>query len=222
VLWLSRGDGTFTFVKVRPWIGYAMQSGSWQSGDLNGDGKTDLLHLCCKDYAQVWLSRGDGTFAVSMFRPAAGYNLQAGTWQAGDFNGDGRMDVAHLCCSDYANTWLSRGDGTFHLYAFHPSAGYAMQHGSWLAADVTGDGKTDLVHLCCTGYLNTWTSLGLGTYAVAPFSPWSGYGVQTGSWRSLDLNGDGKTDLVHLCCSADLNTWLSQGGGTYAVTSSPI
>ena len=36
------------------------------------------------------------------------------------------------------------------------------------------------------------------TFAISAYQPWSGYGVQMGSWQSGDFNGDGKGDLIHL------------------------
>ena len=36
---------TYTERGFHPWAGYAMQLGTWQAGDFNGDGKADLAHL---------------------------------------------------------------------------------------------------------------------------------------------------------------------------------
>lgn len=212
-LLVSNGDGTYTVTAFRPWAGYGLALGSWRAADLNNDGTTDLVHLCCGDYLNAWLSNGDGTFVMRAFRPWQGYALQSGSWQTGDVTGDGRADLVHLCCSDWANVLISNGDGTFTVKAFRPRSGYAIQHGSWQTGDVSGDGKADLVHLCCKDYANTWTSNGDGTFAVASYRPRAGYALQKGSWLTADISGDGKDDLVHVCCSDYVNVWTARDGG---------
>jgi glycoside hydrolase-like protein/VCBS repeat protein len=221
-VWLSNGNGTFSVRSFHPSAGYVIQSGSWQSGDFNGDGKGDLIHLCCSTWARVWLSRGDGTYSIRGVYPSPGYAIQSGSWRSGDVNGDGRDDLLHFCCPSYLNTLIANADGTFQVVRFTPPAGYAMGAGSWLVADLSGDGHDDLVHVCCAGYLNTWTSTTPGAYTIDSFNPRPGYAILSGSWRAIDLSGDGKDDLVHLCCKANLNSWLSAGDGTFAVSSSPI
>src|SRR5207245_972421 len=112
----------------QPWPGYGMQLGSWLTGDFNGDGRTDLLHLCCADYANVWLARATGGFTLSPFHPWTGYGMQSGSWLTGDFNGDGRTDLFHLCCANYANLWLAQANGGFSAGpSFQPWPGYGMQ-----------------------------------------------------------------------------------------------
>jgi hypothetical protein len=83
-----------------------MQTGSWHGGDFNGDGKDDLVHLCCTDYGHVWLSAGGTHFGVTSFSPWPGYNLHRGRWGGGYFNSDGRRDFLHMCCDQYAHLWL--------------------------------------------------------------------------------------------------------------------
>ena len=73
-------------------------------------------------------------------------------------NNDGRDDLVHLVDADHVYTWISNGDGTFTLQTFQPWSGYDVQRGSWLTADVTGDGQGDLVHLVNAGYVHTWIS----------------------------------------------------------------
>ena len=45
-----------------------------------------------------------------------------------------------------------------------------------------------------------------------------GYAIETGTsrWLTADVNGDGKTDLVHVR-DAGIDTLLSLGNGTYAL-----
>jgi hypothetical protein len=218
IVWTSLGNGTFSSSTMRPWSGYAMTSGTWQQGDFNGDGRTDFVHLCCYDFANLWLSTGDGRFAVTAFKPWSDYWVQSGSWQAGDFDGDGKTDLAHLCCIDYINIWTSRGDGSFAVDKRQASVGYWVQSGSWRVADINADHRADLLHLCCYDYLNMWTATGGGNFSVAPFQPWSNYWMQAGYWRTGDFNGDARADLLHLCCFDYVNTWSSHGNGAFGVS----
>jgi hypothetical protein len=215
--WLSRPDGGFTVVPFRPWEGYGMQAGSWQAGDVNGDGKTDLIHLCCQTYASVWISTGDGNFAVTNTQAWPGYDMTPGAWQAGDITGDGKVDLLHLCCADYVNSWVSRGDGSFAVTPFSPWAGYNIQSGFWLAGDINADRLAEPLHFCCGDYINAWTANGSGTFGVTSFRPWPGYNLSAGSWQPGDFDGDGRLDLMHLCCHY-VNVWRSNGTGAFSVT----
>src|SRR5437870_8523310 len=61
-----------------------------------------------------------------------------------------------------------------------------------------------------------------GTFAISAYQPWSGYGVQLGSWESGDFNGDGEDDLIHLWGSDLTNVWLSTSvGPTPSPTTTP-
>ncbi|MGH2785088.1 MAG: glycoside hydrolase domain-containing protein [Actinomycetota bacterium] len=217
--WISDGDGTYTMTSFRPWPGYNLSLGTWHTGDFNGDGRDDLLHLCCADYAHLWLSDGDGTFTVVVWRPWSGYKVQLGGWTTSDVNGDARTDLVHFCCADYVHVWLSDGDGTFTTKVYRPWPGYGIHLGRWLTADANGDGKGDLIHLCCADYAYTWLSNGVGGYSVKFFRPWPGYSLQKGRWLVTDAGGDDKDDLVHLCCADKGYRWNSNGDGTYAMTS---
>src|SRR5438093_194102 len=215
-VWLSNGDGTFTIPAFRPWPGYGVQSGSWQTADVNGDGKTDAVHLCCDDYANTWLSNGDGTFAVSSFRPWPGYGIQSGSWVAGNFNGDHSADLIHFWGGGPANIWLSNGNGNFSIVPFEPWPGYDYLSGVWLPGDFNGDGRTDLAHIWGGGSANVWLSRDDPGFSVNPFSPWPGYGFRSGSWYVGDFDGNRRTDLFHLCCDY-VNIWRSDGTGSFVV-----
>jgi translation initiation factor IF-1 len=220
-IWLSNGDGTFTIKQFSPWNGYGMGNGYFIAGDFNGDGKTDLAHIVTNtQYADIWLSNGDGTFTVKQFSPWNGYGMGNGYFIAGDFNGDGKTDLAHIVTNtQYADIWLSNGDGTFTVKQFSPWNGYGMGNGYFIAGDFNGDGKTDLAHIVTnTQYANIWLSNGDGTFTIKQFSPWNGYGMGDGYFIAGDFNGDHKTDLAHIVTNTQYaNIWLSNGDGTFTV-----
>jgi hypothetical protein len=148
-----------------PWAGYGMGIGYFLAADINGDGKTDLVHIVAgSNYANVWISNGNGTFSVSSFTPWAGYGMGVGYFLAADINGDGKTDLVHIVAgTNYANVWISNGDGTFNVKQFAPWPGYGMGIGHFVAGDFNGDGKKDLTHIVAgSDYANVWTSLYYG------------------------------------------------------------
>jgi len=219
--WISNGDGTFNVGTFRPWGGYGIPNGVWLTGDINGDGKTDIVHAVANtDYVHTWISNGNGTFNVGTFRPWGGYGIPNGIWLTADLNADGKTDIVHAVANtDYVHTWMSNGNGTFNVGTFRPWGGYGIPNGIWLTADLNGDSKTDIVHAVAnTDYVHTWMSNGNGSFNVGTFRPWGGYGIPNGVWLTSDFNADGKTDIVHAVANSDyLHTWQSNGNGTFSV-----
>src|SRR6266545_5023931 len=230
-VWLARGNGTFD---VRPPFSpsptYVIPNGQWLVGDVNGDQRTDLIHVVQNtNYANIWLSRGNGTFDVRPFSPWPSYSMPNGEWQVGDFNGDGAADLIHLVQNtNYAHVWLSRRDGTFDVKPpFSPWPDYVISNGQWIVGDFDNDGRADLAHLVPnerpvgprpTASVNVWRGTVDGTFRVTTFTPWPDYVIPNGDWLAGDFDGDGRTDLLHLVNNADYaNVWLSLGSGRFNV-----
>jgi hypothetical protein len=125
--------------------------------DFNADGKDDVVvaDLCadsvsCAPTGQssvsMLLGNGDGTF-----RPHVDYLTAVGSTSlaVGDFNNDGKKDVAVAnlcsdasCVASSVSILLGNGDGTF-----QPHVDYATGAGALAitVGDLNGDGKPDLV-----------------------------------------------------------------------------
>ena len=218
--WLSNGDGTFDVRKFQHMPRYNNRSGRWLAGDLNADGLTDLIHLPSANYMHPWISRGDGTFHVGQFAPPGGpYSVAMGRFIAGDFNGDERTDLIHIVNRDYAHIWMARSDGGFNVgNAYRPLTGYRFDIGSWLTGDFNDDGYTDLVHVSGSDYIHPWISRGNGEFTVGFFRPMTGYRTNSWKWLTGDIDGDGRTDLIHIVGGDYIHPWLSKGDGTFALS----
>src|SRR6202040_275367 len=80
-------------------------------GDLNGDGKPDVIVANAGGSVSVLLGNGDGTLKAAT---STLINQNAQSLALGDFNGDGKLDMA-VAGSDPGGVvvLLGKGDGTF-------------------------------------------------------------------------------------------------------------
>ena len=235
---INNGDGTFQTGNTYPSGG---QYTLWAAaGDLNGDGKADIVlsnqcgvpNVCSSSSVSVLLGNGDGTF-----QSATSYSLTSTNGQSivlGDVNGDGKLDVVVVfqcdnnnCNSGGADVLLGNGDGTFQP-AVDYSAGGLYTLGASIG-DVNGDGKADLVLISECNSSNNCTNgvasvlLGNGDGTFQPAVTYSTIGVDANSMQLADLNGDGKLDIVaenecasnNDCSTGSLVVLLGNGDGTF-------
>jgi hypothetical protein len=234
---IGNGDGTF-----QPASGYGSGGPTAYSvavGDINGDGKTDLIvaNQCastgnCANTVGVLLGNGDGTFQSALNYGAGG--SQASSVAIGDVNGDGKADlvVANQCASSSScaagsvGVLLGNGNATFQARVSYQTGG--SQANSTAVADLNGDGNPDLIVAnqcadfnCATGSVSVLLGNGDATFH-APVS------YQTGGWQADsvavgDVNGDGIPDLIVAnqcvssgsCTNGTVAVLAGNGDGTF-------
>jgi hypothetical protein len=135
---LGRGDGTFTSEVGFPVSG---RLGAVLTADFNGDGKMDIATADGGNDLTVLLGNGDGTFSVALSVPVGNGVNSRPPAAVGDFNGDGRPDLAAGREGAQVRVLIGQGDGTF-LASADVTVGplYTIAVG-----DLNGDGKPDLV-----------------------------------------------------------------------------
>ncbi len=211
---LGNGDGTFQPAVTYLAGGYFTQSVA--IADVNGDGKPDLLVVNdCTSAINCAYTVGDGSVSVLLgngdgtFQAAVAYD-SGGQFPNGvlvtDLNKDGHADLIVSNFSGGINGFgelgvlMGNGDGTFQPVVIYNSA-YSYGVMSMAVADVDGDGNLDLLtanecaDATCAGG-NVGVLLGNGDGTFQPGTPYPSGGYYTRSLAVMDLNGDGKFDLV--------------------------
>ena len=204
-------------------------------GDFDGDAKADIALTGPSGWGSVPVafSNGNGTFritnrgVVNLASWAATAGVQVLT---GDFNGDGKTDIALTGPSAWTTipVAFSNGDGTFIVtnYGVPYAPGWAATANvKVVAADINADGKTDIALTGGAG----WTSLpvafsnGDGTFNVTNL-PIANFGT----WAAAadvkvvpgDFNGDKRTDiaLTGVPGWTSIPVAFSNANGTFNVT----
>jgi hypothetical protein len=225
---LGNGDGTFTSL---PRIQGSVDPASVALGDFRGEGRLDIAALATSVYSvEILLSKGNGTFDVTQI---PNIYPRAGALATADFNGDGILDLA-VMRSDPAYSYyqqaavlLGTGNGNFNLVNTYVSPEVSCPYPSGMvAADLNGDGKTDLAIACGNytqspgGTVVVMLGNGDGTFAGKPAIPTTGFNPS--AIVSADFNGDGIPDLAVTSPGGQSNGYagtvtvlLGKGDGTF-------
>ncbi|HEY6385579.1 MAG TPA: VCBS repeat-containing protein, partial [Candidatus Acidoferrum sp.] len=169
--------------------------------DVNGDGNVDIIVANNGDSTvSVFLGDGHGDFPSSSTSSTGvtATTFPVGSLAVGDFNGDGKPDVAVVNgqkVSGVVTVLLGNGDGTFSLSASYGISGSLPTPVSVAIADFNLDGKLDIV---VSNLSSDTVSLLLGNGDGTFQTPvnFSTGGVGSVSVAAADLNGDGRPDLA--------------------------
>ncbi|HEX3822416.1 MAG TPA: FG-GAP-like repeat-containing protein [Candidatus Sulfotelmatobacter sp.] len=214
---MGNGDGTF-----QPVVSYSAGSNATDviSADLNGDGKLDLIvtNYCGLSSCSGGVRADEGTLSVLLgtgdgtFQPAITLDATVGAGPTsvvtGDFNNDGKLDLAvanqeSLCCTGGSvGILLGNRNGTFQTTSSFSTGAFSAS--SVVIGDFNGDGKPDLVvgsSCYADSCINdSWISVLLGngdeTFGGATTYRFAGGGYQPAFIAAADFNHDGKLDLV--------------------------
>jgi len=162
--------------------------------DLNSDGILDLV-VADNSSPQVSVLMGQGSggvgnglFASPVSYTIAGLGIAVAT---GDFNGDGKVDLAATANFNGTSVLLGNGDGTFQSAVTYDTGAQAT---FVVVRDFDGDGKQDLA-VTNTNFGGIAIVLGNGTGAFgAPtiYVP----GLNMAALVIDDFNGDGIPDIA--------------------------
>jgi hypothetical protein len=187
--------------------------GSFVVGDFTGDGKQDIVTSNFAPYGggspsiSLLAGNGNGTFAAPRTQVAG---VTANALAAGDFNGDGKLDLALASGlgDNIVTDLLNTGNGTF---ATAPAAAADIGPVALASADFTGNGRQDLAVEGAVDDVLVLLSNGNGTFTPGTTLQVSGpVAVVTG-----DFTGNGKQDVAVGTSSGAIDLFLGNGNGTF-------
>jgi len=164
---------------------------------------------------------GSGTTALAFVKSSSpATNQWPQSVAVGDFNGDGKPDLAVPVYSvPGLSILLGNGDGTFTAGPVAPTVSANVNNA--VVADFNGDGKADIALSLPDDYkVQVLLGKGDGSFTALPAISAGGIWQLAGG----DFNSDGKADLIIVNCGArTLTALLGNGDGTFnpvATTSS--
>lgn len=236
---LSRRDGSFTFANYAipgNFANFASDTCKKLVADFNGDGRDDIALTGGANWLSVPVafSNGNGTFSVTnhYIGDFAVYAAYGATKLVGDFDGNGRADIALTGVPGWQSVPVafSNGDGTFSVTntAADTFAYLAAQGAVKIAGDFDGDGDTDIALTGVAGWesIPVAFSQGDGSFYVTNF-PVDSFGylaTRNATVLAGDFDSDGRTDIA-LTGGTDwesIPVAFSNGTGSFTFTNEPI
>ncbi len=164
------------------------------TGDFDGNGIGDIVIRRSNNGARIVGLGGGGGFGTRFWHAGVGDPAAWTEGHVGDFDGDGRDDIAEYRAS--TGTWdvlLSTGSG-FSRSTFYDFVTESPQWNEFVVGDFDGDGRDDILHHdLATDALHVLFSDGSG---FSP-TPWGSLPADT-EWHLHpgDFDGDDRDDLA--------------------------
>jgi len=210
---LGKGDGSFETPSS-----YAVPAWHFLVGDLNNDGKPDIVTAPTTTSLAVLLNNGNGTFQNAQTYAIAQPNVRV--FAIGDFNGDGINDLFALGrniagdSTRFMSVLFGKGDGTFQS-PLNTNGNWGQGSGPYSIAvgDFDRDGKTDVA--VADEFLTVLRGNGDGMFK--PPASVMGLPNTSTDLKVSDFNGDGKLDLVSagVFTGNNLQVYVGNGDGTF-------
>ncbi|MEO7060967.1 MAG: GH25 family lysozyme [Lapillicoccus sp.] len=172
-LYAGNGTGGYTGTGTIVGAGWNAYRDLLTPGDLNRDGRADLLARTPDGDLVFFAGNGNGTFAAGRVVGHGGWSMFQDLITPGDVTGDGRPDLLARTAS--GSLYLYAGDGTGVLdYRGVIGTGFNRYSTVLSSGDLTGDGKADLVARTPANVNTIFVGNGLGAFTASTsfVAPW--------------------------------------------------
>ncbi|MET7747544.1 DUF2961 domain-containing protein, partial [Micromonospora sp. NPDC005367] len=191
-------DGTRFVPDGRAWNDFfAIDAEIPLTGDVNGDGRADIITFTRGDSADVYVGLSTGSGFAASVKWHDFFAVGAEVPAVGDVNGDGRADIITFTRGTGADVYvaLSTGSGFGPGVKWHDN--FALGDELPAVGDVDGDGRDDIVTFTRGGTADVFVSLSDGTRFVEDGWKWHDSFALGDELPAVgDVDGDGRDDIV--------------------------
>ena len=187
------------------------------TGDFNGDGKSDIVSFTRGNAGDVFVALSDG----SKFKGTGAKwhdNFCTGTEipLVGDFNGDGKDDIATFTRGSAMDVFVALSDGSkFNGTGVKWHDNFCTGTEIPLVGDFNGDGKDDIVTFTRGTAMDVFVALSDGSKFTGTAVKWHD-NFCTGTEIPLvgDFSGDGKADIATFTRGTSGEVFVAKSTGT--------
>ncbi|MBG6134399.1 FG-GAP-like repeat-containing protein [Longispora fulva] len=183
--------------------------------DLDGDGKTEVIHVGTNGVLTAYRNIDGINYNWSGGRTVGEGDWNPSNTRFADLDGDGKADLIHVGTNGILTAYPNI-DGINYNWG----GGRTVGEGDWNPsntqfADLNDDGKADLVHVGTNGVLTGYPNVDGINYNWG-----GGRTIGEGDWNTVntrfaDLDGDGKSDLIHVGTDGVLTAYPNLDGINY-------
>jgi V8-like Glu-specific endopeptidase len=185
-------------------------------GDFNGDGKDDIATFTLGTTGDVYVALSDGTKfgASSVWHGDFGFGTELP--YVGDFNGDGKDDIAVFTRGTTGDVYVATSDGTKFVgngVKWHDN--FAFNSEIPAVGDFNGDGKDDLAVFTRGSAADAFVALSDGTKFVGTSAKWHDHFAANDEIPAVgDFTGDGKDDIATFTRGTTGDVYVATSDGT--------
>ncbi|MBV1854509.1 VCBS repeat domain-containing M23 family metallopeptidase [Catellatospora tritici] len=186
------------------------------TGDFNGDGKDDVVTFTGGTLGDVYVGLSTGTGFLGGAKWHDWFAPGAEVPVVGDFNGDGKDDIATFTHDAQGDVFVALSTGTgfgagvkWHEF-FAPAGEYPA------VGDFNGDGLDDIATFTQgpATAADVYVALSNGSSFGAGVKWHDLFAVGAELPRVGDFNGDGKDDIATFTCNADADVYAALSNGS--------
>jgi subtilisin family serine protease len=189
---------------------------SSMTGDANGDGRDDIIEFTRGSTGDVFVSLSTGSSFGTRTKWHDVFAFGTEVPLVGDFNGDGRDDIAAFTRGSTADVYVALSNGSsFVGTAVRWHASFAFGSEIPLVGDFNGDGRDDIAAFTRGSTADVYVALSNGSSFVGTAVRW--HSSFASGWRipmAGDFNGDGRDDIIEFTRGAAADAFVSLSTGS--------